>query len=314
MTHIDVAAAVLFDEQGRVLINERPAGKSHAGEWEFPGGKIEAGESPRQAVVRELEEELGVHVEPADARPLIGLTHDYPDKRVRLHVWQVERFSGRPTGREQQRLAWVSPADLSHWPLLPADAPIVTALQLPDRYLITPDLADPEVLLQGLARAAARGVRLGVLRVPSLEPAAYAALAVRVLASAQEYGIALLLHGTGAQELSAAAAGRHLPARMLHGLSERPVASDQWLAVSCHDAEELARARALGADFAVLGPVRDTLSHPGVPGRGWEWFGAAAASCGMPVYALGGLDTGDIESAWQAGGQGIAAIRGFWTA
>lgn len=314
MKVIDVAAAALFDARGRVLINERPPGKSHAGEWEFPGGKIEVGETPAEAVVRELDEELGVRVTLDAARPLIRLSHDYPDKRVHLHVWSVADFAGEPESREGQRLAWVSPADLPRWPLLPADAPIVTALRLPDRYLITPDLPDAAALLRGLERAAGAGIRLAVLRVPSLDSAAYAALAAKLVPAVREWGLELLRHGGADPAGGGEGAGLHLPARALAGLSARPVPAEQWFAVSCHNREELARARALGADFAVLGPVRSTRSHPGQPGRGWEWFAIQTGSCGLPVYALGGLDADDVETARRAGGQGAAAIRGFWEA
>lgn len=312
MKTLQVAAAVLADEHGRVLINERPAGKSHAGEWEFPGGKLEAGETPADAIVRELYEELGVEVRRAEARPLIQLTHDYPDKRVHLHVWRVSGWSGTPESREQQRLAWVPPEELPNWPLLPADAPIVTALRLPDRYLVTPDLTDSAALVRGLERAAEAGIRLGVLRVPSVSEADYAALAADMVPAARQAGIELLLHGTAVDANSSGAAGWHLPARALAALSRRPVPRDRWLAVSCHDREELARARALGADFAVLGPVRPTRSHPGVPGQGWDWFAGNALSSGLPVYALGGLGPDDRATAWQSGAQGVAAIRGFW--
>lgn len=126
MKTIQVVAAVLRDGQGRVLVNQRPAGKPWAGYWEFPGGKIEAGESPRAALERELQEELGLQVQAAD--PWMQLVHDYPERRVELDVWQVHRFCGRPEAREHQALAWVRPAELSAWKLLPADPPIVQAL------------------------------------------------------------------------------------------------------------------------------------------------------------------------------------------
>lgn len=125
---LDVVAAVLHDGSGRVLVAQRPPGKAHAGEWEFPGGKRHATESERDCLARELREELGVEVAAADCAPLIELEHRYPDRHVHLHVWNVHRWRGEPTGREGQALRWLAPAALHTVPLLPADAPIVKCL------------------------------------------------------------------------------------------------------------------------------------------------------------------------------------------
>jgi len=124
---IEVAAGVLFDEQHRVLITQRLAGKHQAGWWEFPGGKIRLAETPRQALGRELHEELGIKVK--QARSLLTYTHDYPDRTVRLHIWQVTEFGGRPTGLEDQPLRWIAVAKLMNADLLPADLPVVEVLQ-----------------------------------------------------------------------------------------------------------------------------------------------------------------------------------------
>ena len=125
---LEVAAAVLHDGSGRVLVAQRPAGKAHAGLWEFPGGKRHDRETEVQCLVRELREELGVDIAPADCAPLLDLEHRYPDRLVRLHVWSVARFAGEPTGREGQALRWLTPTELDSVPLLPADGPIVKCL------------------------------------------------------------------------------------------------------------------------------------------------------------------------------------------
>jgi 8-oxo-dGTP diphosphatase len=124
---IHVVAGVLRDGAGRVLIAQRPAGRHGAGFWEFPGGKLAPGEAPRQALARELDEELGISVEAAEW--LLSLDHDYPDRRVHLEFWQVSRFAGEPRPREQQPLRWVPVAELATAGLLPADAPLVEVLQ-----------------------------------------------------------------------------------------------------------------------------------------------------------------------------------------
>jgi 8-oxo-dGTP diphosphatase len=124
---IDVAAGVLLDTDGRALVTRRPEGADQAGWWEFPGGKIEPGETPLQGLVRELDEELGIAVESASA--LLTCEHEYPERLVKLHVWRVTRYTGQPSGREGQPLQWVPVAELMDRGLLPADEPIVAALQ-----------------------------------------------------------------------------------------------------------------------------------------------------------------------------------------
>lgn len=121
-----VVAAALYDRAGRVLIAQRPAGKHMAGRWEFPGGKVTAGESEREALVRELREELGIGVTAATA--FMRLTHSYQDRDVELSLWIVERFAGEPQALDGQRLKWVAPARLAGEDILEADRPFIEAL------------------------------------------------------------------------------------------------------------------------------------------------------------------------------------------
>jgi 8-oxo-dGTP diphosphatase len=123
---VRVVAAVLRDERGRVLIAQRPAGKHMAGYWEFPGGKIAPGESSEQALRRELAEELGVSLR--RCHPLLQLRHDYADRVVELEVFAVDDYAGRPSALEAQGLKWVAAAELGGVALLPADRPIIEAL------------------------------------------------------------------------------------------------------------------------------------------------------------------------------------------
>jgi 8-oxo-dGTP diphosphatase len=125
---VQVVAGVLQDAAGRVLIAQRPAGKPHAGFWEFPGGKQQPGESEPQSLARELREELGIEVEIADLQPQMRLLHDYLERSVELAVWRVGRYAGEVRAAEGQVLRWVAPAALKQLPLLPADGPIVDSL------------------------------------------------------------------------------------------------------------------------------------------------------------------------------------------
>jgi 8-oxo-dGTP diphosphatase len=123
---VRVVAAVLCDERGRVLIAQRPAGKHMAGYWEFPGGKIAPGESSEQALRRELAEELGVSLH--RCHPLLQLRHDYADRVVELEVFAVDDYGGQPAALEDQALKWVAVDELGGQALLPADRPIIEAL------------------------------------------------------------------------------------------------------------------------------------------------------------------------------------------
>jgi 8-oxo-dGTP diphosphatase len=127
---IDVVVGIVWDKRGRVLVNQRLPGTHMAGHWEFPGGKRAEGETARAALARELSEELGIEV--LAAEPLVDMTHDYPDRRVRLDVWSVLDYRGDPIGRDNQALDWVDPSGLSEIGLLPADRPIVDRLREQD--------------------------------------------------------------------------------------------------------------------------------------------------------------------------------------
>lgn len=309
---IRVVAGVLRDAHGRVLLAQRPKGKHLAGTWEFPGGKCEPDEMAVDALARELREEIGVVVE--SARPLICIPHSYPEKDILLDVWQVTAYSGIPLSRESQRLAWVEPDAFESVEMPPADRPAVTALRLPDRYLITPALPpeQADAVMQGIERACRRGIGLIQLRLPDwpLERLARIARSARNLC--QTYGARLLVHADWKLAGILGLDGVHLPARLAATLSSRPLPAERWVGVSCHDAAELAQAMRIGADFATLSPVFETSSHPDAAPLGWEAFGDLVATAALPVYALGGLEPDDVDTARMCGAQGVAGIRAFW--
>lgn len=308
MKRILVVAAVIRRD-GRILIAQRPRDKHMGGLWEFPGGKVEAGEAADCALVRELEEELGITA--TAFRPLIRISHDYADKAVCLDVWEVTDFAGEPHGREGQAVHWVTPDELPGFDYPAANRPIVTAARLPARYHISPPDLDEAGYRDWLVQALARGARLLLLRAPALPAPRYVALAQDCLARCQAAGAQLLLHGDAGLLAEVPAAGVHLPARVLATLAARPDIGVRWLAASVHDAGELALAERVGVDFVTLSPVAATPSHPGVPGMGWEAFAGLVAQSHVPVFALGGMRAEDLAQAWSAGAQGIAGIRGL---
>jgi 8-oxo-dGTP diphosphatase len=124
-----VSAVALIDPDGRILLARRPEGKSMAGLWEFPGGKVNAGETPEAALIRELAEELGIDVAASCLAPFTFASHTYPDFHLMMPLYVCRKWSGIPIAREGQRLTWVRPARLGDYPMPPADAPLVAMLR-----------------------------------------------------------------------------------------------------------------------------------------------------------------------------------------
>ena len=322
---VEVAVGVLRDAGGGYLLSRRRPDVHQPGRWEFPGGKVEPGESPAAALCRELAEELGIR--PLRLRALQSLRYDYPDRAVRLHAYEVLAYHGEPQAREGQQWDWVPAPRLLQLHLPDANRGLLAALALPRAYLITDapdgdDAAADREWLRRLECALAGGIRLACARLPALSPPRRRALEAAFVERCAAAGTDWLLHAVTERVLELAAAlpagvpgrgGVHLPARVAAALNARPVPSDLWCAVSCHDGEELAQARRIGADFAVLGPVRPTRSHPGRSAMGWAAFAALAAEQPFPVYGLGGLGADDLPQAVQAGARGVAGISAFWS-
>jgi 8-oxo-dGTP diphosphatase len=124
-----VAACALIDVDGRVLIGERPAGKALAGLWEFPGGKVEAGETPEDCLIRELREELGIEVAQACLAPFVFASHAYDDLHLLMPLYLCRRWEGFVQAKEHAALAWVRPGEMEAYPMPPADAPLVAWLR-----------------------------------------------------------------------------------------------------------------------------------------------------------------------------------------
>ena len=306
---IEVAAAVLQRADGSFLLAQRPADKIWAGYWEFPGGKLEQGESARDALVRELREELGIAVR--TAYPWLMRVFTYPHATVRLHFFRVTAWAGELHPHEGQQFSWQLPTTVSVEPILPANAPILRALELPTLYAIS-NMAElgEAVFLTRLQAKLDTGLRLIQLREKSLARDELKELAKRVVSMSHSFGAKVLLNGDVALAQEVGADGVQLTSSQLSELSERP--DVDWCGASCHNAEELRRAETLGCDFALLSPVLPTQSHPGAPHLGWESFAAMAASSSIPVYALGGLQQADESVAWRHGAHGIALLRQAW--
>jgi 8-oxo-dGTP diphosphatase len=318
LREVHVAVGVIIRPDGRILIARRLEHAHQGGLLEFPGGKVELGETVQQALVREIAEETGLKLIESALQPVIGVRHDYGDKRVFLDVWSTDAAAGEAHGREGQLIQWLLPQDLRDADFPAANRPIIRALRLPSQLGLTGlDVADGECGLKRLQTALqVSQPPLIVLRAPALadQAAAYNCLAQSALALCQSNGSELMLHGVPElMDRHPQAAGVHLPWRHASQCQQRPVAERYKLGVSCHTAEQLAHAAAIGADYATLGHVLDTPSHLNEAPLGWYAFSQLVSAARLPVYGIGGLSPVNLAKARQCGAQGIAGI-GFWWA
>ena len=325
---IHVAVAILQrkndDGQNEFLLASRPHGKGWAGWWEFPGGKIEAGETPEHALVRELQEELGIT--PTLTQQWLKRRFDYPAisqnghdsaaKTVLLHFYFVNAWQGEITPNEGQQLSWQNAQHITVSPVLPANAPIMQALALPPIYAIS-NMAEmgERAWLNALETQLINGLRLMQLREKQLASPALMRLAGQVLTMASAHDAKVLINTDVAlaQKIGALYAGKlgvHLSSLQLMQMIEKPVGV--MVAASCHNTLELAHAQHLGLDFVVLSPVLPTKSHENAATLGWDNFKKLLENSIMPVYALGGMQMLDLDQALSCGARGIAMQRAIW--
>ncbi|OGA17596.1 MAG: DNA mismatch repair protein MutT [Betaproteobacteria bacterium RIFCSPLOWO2_12_FULL_63_13] len=306
---VQVAVAVLIRQDGCVLLARRPPGNVYAGYWEFPGGKIEPGESAADALAREIREELAVEIE--IAHPWITRSFTYPHAKVQLHFHRVLAWRGQPRAVVHDGLSWERPGSVGVAPLLPANGPVFNALLLADEYAISQAAElGAEYFLRRLHGRLEAGLKLVQVREPALSASEFAALAAEVVRLAHAADARVLVNGDVALAREIGADGVHLRARQVALAIERP---DLLLVgASAHSVGELRAAEQIGADFAVLGPVRRTPSHPDRNAIGWEGFRDAVRDTAIPVFALGGVDRADMRAAWSCGAHGVAMVRGAW--
>lgn len=314
MKTVHVVAAVIYEGE-YIVLARRPDHLHKGGLWEFPGGKVEQGESVETALIRELEEEL--NIVPTAFSPLIQIPHQYPDKSILLDVWAVTEWHGDLHGKEGQPVTRVFPADLNDYEFPEANVPIITACQLSDRYLVTPDLPEGtddfiEFLYQ-LVAAIDSGSQFVQLRQTQLDPQQYRKLATEVIRICRQKSCQVLLNAAPELVEELGADGVHLNQHRAKSLDSRPLDENYLVGVSCHDETELKQAASLGADFGLLGPVQATRTHPENQGMGWEGFNQMVKDIPMPVYAIGGMVLQDIPHVRRSGGQGIAAISALWS-
>lgn len=311
---VPVAVAIIRHKD-EYLLSRRLNNKDFAGCWEFPGGKIEAGEQIEQALHRELEEELGIQLNLTHCQALIQIPYHYAHKSVLLHCWLCDDFSGQPTGKQGQEWAWFSEEQLGKLSFPPANRGILRALRLPPYYMITPDIVNTahiakfeKIILSN------NNIRLVQLRNKNISPADYGTLAEKIAKICHQHHIKLLLNGLHNEELAERlGVGLHLRSQDLGELTAPPkINPSQFIGASCHNELEIKLAQAY-ADFLLLSPVFQPLSHDSsFKPLQWRGFEELAKKAQVPVYALGGMQISHLADAQAAGAQGIAAISTFW--
>jgi len=305
--YLHVAVGVIRDGQGNILISLRHDTAHQGGLWEFPGGKVESGESVERALARELKEELDISID--EISPLIQIKHQYADLNVLLDVWSVTLFSGIPKGSEGQEIKWVTADQLTDYSFPEANIPIISAARLPAEYAIL-NAGNQAELLRNLNLLLDDGIKLIQARLkflPAFEVAGFMTLAMPLC---EQKGARLLINSALEDANQLKVDGIHLTSRDLLALKQRPEGGG-WVAASCHNQQELEHAERIGVDFAVLAPVLHTKTHPDTEPLGWDKFKQLVNRVNIPIFALGGMETTDQHIAQSAGAQGIAGISCF---
>lgn len=287
---VDVAVGVVIRPDGAVLLGQRPAGKPYAGWWEFPGGKLECGESVEAALARELDEELGLRVH--GSCPWVVRRFVYPHATVRLHFRRVLDFEGEPHARERQAFAWRHPDAIDVAPLLPATVPVITWLRLP--ALCVPSAAaamGERAFLDALEhRLGERRLSMLLLDEPSLPPARFEALFYPVAQACRAAGARLLVGDRHPPSFHQATSGVLLGAAALRALVGRPALP--LVGAEVAGPADVERAGSLGLDFVVA-----PRPLPQAPG--------------LPVY-LRDPACPSLRAAIHAGAHGLACDAAFW--
>lgn len=307
---VHVAVGVIENEQGEVLIAKRHGHLHQGGLWEFPGGKINTGESVFTALQREFSEEVALQINSSE--PLIRIPFAYPDKKVLLDVHRITAFQGEAQGLEGQEVRWVKKDELSQFDFPAANRTIIHCINLPETYLITGKFQNQGDFKNHLSNALKQGIKLVQLRLrqsDSAEFIEYANIAQDICA---EHDAKLLLNTSAEFVLKHGFNGVHINSPRLMQYKSRPVAKEIYLGASVHNEDELKQAIAIEADLVVISPVLPTPSHPGEAGLGWETFHALTEQATMPVYALGGMSEQTIDRARELGAHGIAGISNWW--
>lgn len=314
MKRIQVAAGVIRDESGKVLVAQRVVKDRYFQKWEFPGGKLEAGELPDQALVRELKEELGIDV--SLSSPLITIQHDYPDRKVELFVREVTRYQGEPAGIEGQAVQWVDAEQLNQLDFLQANEPIICAARMPAYMLITQaEQYGVDFTLDKIDAWIHKGMTFIIqVRESTMSLKDLQAFIKKIKDRIVGTRVRILLNSDVETAISMGVDGAHLKSNMLQqleGIRFDKLPKNFMLGASCHTRQDIELANQC-VSYAVLGSVHKTNSHPDGQTLEWGGFESLVHHAKLPVFAVGGMGWQDKDIARGYGAQGVAMISAAW--
>ena len=309
---IHIVIGIVKNTNNEVVVTKRRHDVHLGGLLEFPGGRVEAHESPEQALRRELKEELNIDLH--ECSPLIQVAYPYPDRNVFLDVYTVSAYAGTVTANESQELDWKQITTLDKLDFPYANYGIISALQLPELFVVTLNLSQsPDKFLQCFERVVTNtAISIIQLRSHELNDSQYMQIAEECLKLCRQHHTKLVLNREAKHVKQLNVTGLHLSSKKLLATKARPLENDYIVGASCHNLEEIVHASKLGLDYIFLGPVIEKKLPAYINPLGWDEFRGLVKASLIPVYAIGGLVIGDVKTSVKHGGQGVAAIRDLW--
>lgn len=307
MKTIRAVVGVLRNENQEILIAKRRKDQFMPELWELPGGKIEANESPKQAIVRELKEELGIKVEQLNLHQT--MMHEYENRIVQLSIYNIHQYRNTPAGIEGQAIAWTKVNDLNNYKLLPTMKAFISSITLPDRYWITPsDNHQSDEWMEKFEQKLTQNIKLIQLRSKT---ALSSAFITELYNKCRQNNTKLLLNTVNKTFDEIYCNGWHLSANEMLKLNKRPCTDDKLLGASTHNLKEALQAQIIGADFVVISPIQSTQTHPDTTPIGWDYAKQVVDKLNIPVYFLGGMGEKELAKTLKSGAQGIAGVSAF---
>ena len=305
-----IAIGVIFNQHNQLLISRRTSKQHLAGCWEFPGGKLESGESFKFALRRELHEEVGVTVH--TAVKIFSSTHQYSDRQLSFQLYKIIHYSGAVIAKQNQQLRWVDADQLSSIDFPEANRSMVDALILPQQYMIADEQVFSCSLIETVKKQLEAGVRIIQHRANGVAKKEYIQHWQTLNNLCNQYKAKLIANSPIDWHADLQPNYIHLNSIGLKEINNNTNSlKAELFSASCHNDDEIKIANQLRPRCILLGPVNYTQSHSNANILGWKKFAHVCSNSNMPVYALGGLTKQDTKNALMSGAQGIAAIRAF---